>query len=297
MSLSLERRRWLWAYAFMAAPVLFFLVIRIAPTLYAFNVSLHNWDPIAERQPFVGTKNFERLWTDKLFWRALRNTVSYVVFSVPIGLTLSLLVALGLQRLTRFVGFYRLLYFIPYITSLVAVSWVWRWMYTPNGIFNNILSAIGVGRQGFLSSTTQSLPAIVAMTVWQGLGFQIVIFLAGLEGIPDVYYEAAELDGATEWQRFRFVTVPLLNPTIVFLAVVGVISSLQVFTQIRNMSPQGQGGPLDSTLSLVLYVYRLAFDSLPSKMGYGSAITVVLFLLILLVTLIQLKVLTRRYEY
>lgn len=297
MPLSLERRRWLWAYAFLAVPLLFFLVIRIAPTLYAFNVSLHNWDPIAEQQPFVGAKNFQRLGTDKLFWRALRNTVSYVVFSVPISLVLSLAIALGLQRLTRFVGFYRLLYFIPYITSLVAVSWVWRWMYTPNGIFNNVLSAIGVGRQGFLSSATQSLPSIVAMTVWQGLGFQIVIFLAGLEGIPDVYYEAAELDGATGWQRFRFVTVPLLNPTIVFLTVVGVISSLQVFTQIRNMSPQGQGGPLDSTLSLVLYVYRLAFDSLPSKMGYGSAITVVLFLLILLVTLIQLKVLTRRYEY
>jgi multiple sugar transport system permease protein len=297
MQLSLEKRRWLWAYAFLAIPLVFFLSIRIAPTLYAFRVSLHDWDPIALEKPFVGAKNFQRLWNDRLFWQAFRNTWLYVVVIVPISLAVSLAIALGLQRLTRFVGFYRLLYFVPYITSLVAVSWVWRWMYTPNGVFNTVLGFVGLPRQGFLSSPDQALYAIAAMTIWQGLGFQIIIFLAGLQSIPEVYYEAAALDGATGWQRFRHITLPLLNPTIVFLSVVGVIGALQVFTQIRNMSSQGQGGPLNSTISLVLYVYRLAFDSLPSRMGYASAITVVLFLMILAITIVQLKVLTRRYEY
>lgn len=297
MKLSLEQRRWLWAYAFLAVPMLFFLVIRIAPAIYSFRVSLHNWDPIALEQPFVGLKNYQRLGSDTVFWQALKNTWLYVIATVPLSLIISLSIALGLQRLTRFVGFYRVLYFVPYITSLVAVSWVWRWLYAPNGIFNELLRNIGLGPQKFLLGPDQALYSIVAMTIWQGLGFQIIIFLAGLEGIPEIYYEAAKLDGATGWAQFRHITLPLLNPTIVFLTVIGVIGSLQVFTQIRNMSSQGQGGPLNSTISLVLYVYRLAFDSLPSKMGYASAITVVLFAMIMIITIIQLKVLTRRYEY
>jgi multiple sugar transport system permease protein len=297
VQLSLEKRRWLWAYAFLGVPIVFFLTIRIAPTLYAFWVSLHQWDPIAIEHPYVGLANFRRMWHDEVFWKALRNTWVYVIVGVPAGLILSLMVALGLQRLTRYVGFYRLLYFVPYMTSLVAVGWVWRWIYTPNGVLNEGLSYLGIGPFKFLQSPDQAIYAIIAMTVWQGLGFQVVIFLAGLEGIPDTYYEAAALDGAGSVQRFFGITIPLLNPTIVFLTVVGVISSLQVFTQIRTMTSQGQGGPLNSTLSLVLYVYQQAFANLPSRMGYASAMTVVLFLMILAITIVQLKVLSRRYEY
>lgn len=297
MHLSLEKRRWLWAYAFLGIPLLFFLSIRIGPTLYAFNVSLHEWDPIALERPFIGLDNFRRLASDDIFWRSLRNTWVYVVVGVPVSLALSLTVALGLQKLTRFVGFYRILYFVPYVTSLVAVSWVWRWMYTPNGVYNEILGFVGLGPWKFLQSPSLAIYSIIAMTIWQGLGFQIVIFLAGLESIPDTYFEAAALDGATAWRRFRDITIPLLNPTLVFLAVVGVIGSLQVFTQIRNMTSQGRGGPLGSTISLVLYVYQQAFDNLPARMGYASAITVVLFLMILAITIVQLKVLTKSYEY
>lgn len=297
MHLSLARRRWLSAYLFLSIPILFFLAIRIAPTIYAFNVSLHNWDPIAIERPFVGLENFRRLASDGTFWRSLRNTWVYVIVGVPVSLILSLAIALGLQKLTRFVGFYRMLYFVPYVTSLVAVSWVWRWMYTPNGIVNEMLGGVNLGPFKFLQSPDLAIYSIITMTIWQGLGFQIVIFLAGLESIPDTYYEAAALDGATAWRRFRDVTFPLLNPTLVFLTVVGVIGSLQVFTQIRNMTSQGQGGPLSSTISLVLYVYRQAFEALPSRMGYASAMTVVLFLMILVITIVQLKVLTRNYEY
>jgi multiple sugar transport system permease protein len=289
--------RWLWAYILLAIPLAFFLSVRIGPTLYAFWVSLHQWDPIALNQPWVGFDNFRRIPEDDRFWASFRNTWLYVIVGVPTGLAFSLMIALGLQKLTRYVGFYRMLYFIPYMTSLVAVSWIWRWLYTPNGALNDILGTFAIGPFKFLQNPDLALYSITAMTVWQGLGFQIIIFLAGLEAIPDMYYEAAALDGASAWERFKGITIPLLNPTLVFLTVVGVISSLQVFTQIRNMTSQGRGGPLDSTVSMVLYVYQLAFDNLPSRMGYASAVTFVLFAMILLITVIQLKVLSRSYEY
>ena len=298
MRLTLERRRWLWAYAFLLIPVIFFLAIRIGPTFYAFWMSLHRWDPIAIDRPYIGLENFRNMADDQVFWKAMRNTWLYVILGVPISLLLSLVIALGLQRLTRYVGFYRVLYFAPYVTSLIAVGWVWRWMYMPNGLFNDVLGWVGLGPYGFLNTPGMALYSILAMTIWQGLGFQVVIFLAGLESIPPVYHEAASVDGASSWQRFRGITFPLLNSTLVFLVVTGVINYLQVFTQIRAMSSGGTGGPLNSTISLVLYVYQQAFQSLPSKMGYASAMTVVLFLMILVITIFQLKVLQRdNYDY
>jgi len=291
--LTLERRRWIWAYIFILVPFLFFLSIRIGPTLYAFWVSLHQWDPIALDRPFIGIENYQALVDDAVFWAAMRNTWIYVLVGVPVSLIISLAIAMGLQQLIRYVGFYRVLYFVPYVTSLVAVGWVWRWMYMPNGLFNDVLGGIGIGPFTFLGSPDTAIYAIIATTIWQGLGFQVIIFLAGLESIPSDYQEAAAVDGATAWQRFLNITIPLLNPTLVFLIVTGVISNLQVFTQIRAMSSQGTGGPLNSTISIVLYVYQQAFQSLPAKMGYASAMTVVLFVMILAITIVQLKVLSR----
>jgi multiple sugar transport system permease protein len=296
MRLTLERRRWLWGYAFIAIPLLFFLSIRIGPTLYAFWVSFHQWDPIALDRPFIGMDNYRTLVDDTVFWKAMRNTWIYVGVGVPLGLISSLVIALGLQKMIHFTGFFRALYFIPYVTSLVAVGWVWRWMYMPNGLFNDVLGWVGVGPFKWLGSPDMAIYAIIITTVWHGLGFQVVIFLAGLESIPQDYLDAAAVDGATAWQKFRDVVLPLLNPTLVFLVVTGVISNLQVFTQVRAMSSQGTGGPLNSTISIVLYVYQQAFQSLPSKMGYASAMTVVLFLMILLITIVQLKVLQRDTE-
>ena len=296
MRMTLERRRWLWGYAFIAIPLLFFLSIRIGPTLYAFWVSFHKWDPIAIDKPFIGLDNYRALVDDKVFWKSLRNTWIYVGVGVPLGLILSLSIALGLQRMIRFTGFFRALYFIPYVTSLVAVGWVWRWMYMPNGLFNDVLGFIGLGPYKWLGSPDMAIYAIIITTVWQGLGFQVVIFLAGLESIPQDYTDAAAIDGATGWETFRHIILPLLNPTVVFLVVTGVIANLQVFTQVRSMSSQGTGGPLNSTISMVLYVYQQAFQQLPAKMGYASAMTVVLFLMILAITIIQLKVLQRDTE-
>lgn len=293
MHLTLERRKWLWGYAFILIPLLFFLGIRIGPTIYAFWVSFHKWDPIALNRPWIGLDNYRELAHDKVFWKAMRNTWIYVLVGVPLGLSISLLIALGLQRIVRWSGFFRSLYFIPYVTSLVAVGWVWRWMYMPNGLINEVLGWFGISGTNWLGNPATAIYAIIITTVWQGLGFQVVIFLAGLESIPTDYLEAASLDGASGWQQFRDIIFPQLNPTLVFLVVTGVISNLQVFTQVRSMSSQGTGGPLNSTISIVLYVYQKAFQSLPSKMGYASAMTVVLFLIILVITVIQLKVLQR----
>jgi multiple sugar transport system permease protein len=295
--MTISQRRALTAYLLLLVPLAFFLFIRLLPTLSALQVAFYQWDMLSDERPFVGLSNFQRLATDQAFQAALSNTLKYVLLGVPSGLVLALAMALALTRVRRLAGLFRTLYFTPFITSLVAVSWVWRWLYQPQrGSINELLGLVGVPAQPFLQSTSQALPSIAAVNVWHDLGFQIVIFLAGLHAIPDIYYEAARLDGAGRWAMFRNITLPLLNPTIVFLAVTSAISSLQVFSQVQNMSAQGTGGPLNSTLSLVLYVYQKAFGG-AYQMGYASAMTVVLFALILAITVVQLRVLSRRYEY
>ena len=296
MRLSLSQRRAVSAYVLLVVPLLFFVFIRIVPTLSALQVAFYQWDMLSEERPFVGLANFQRLAADTVFSKALLNTLEYVLLGVPTGLVLALGIALALNRVRRFAGLFRTVYFIPFVTSLVAVSWVWRWLLQPQrGSINEVIGLLGIPPQPFLQSTSQALPSIVAVNVWHDLGFQVVIFLAGLQAVPETYYEAARLDGAGRWALFRSITLPLLNPTLVFLAVTSTISSLQVFTQVQNMSAQGTGGPLNSTLSLVLYVYQKAFGG-AYQMGYAAAMTVVLFGLILLVTLIQLRLLSRRYE-
>lgn len=295
--MSLAQRRALSAYILILIPLAFFIFIRILPTLSALQVAFYQWDMLSDERPFVGVSNFQQLATDNTFRAAIGNTLKYLVLGVPIGLIISLTIALALSHIKRLAGLFRTIYFVPFVTSLVAVSWVWRWLYQPQrGELNQLLALVGISPQPFLQSTSQALPSIVAVNVWHDLGFQIVIFLAGLNAIPELYYEAAKLDGAGRWALFRNITLPLLNPTMVFLAVTSGISSLQVFTQVQNMSAQGTGGPLNSTLSLVLYVYQKAFGG-AYEMGYASAMTVVLFTLILVVTLIQLRVLSRSYEY
>jgi len=187
---------------------------------------------------------------------------------------------------------FRAIYFIPFVTSTVAISWVWRWLYQPQyGFFNVVLTFLGIAQQPFLKNPSQSLYSITAVVVWQGLGFAIVIFLAGLKQIPQTYYEAAKIDGASRNQSFWRITLPLLNTSIVYLAVLQTISFLRMFDYVINMSTQGDGGPLNSTTAVTLRVYREAFSSF--DMGYASALTVVLFAIILLITILQLKVLTR----
>ncbi|TAH48578.1 MAG: sugar ABC transporter permease [Chloroflexota bacterium] len=294
--LTLGQRRMVWAYIFLFVPLVFFISIRVAPTLFAMSVSLFQWDILSPEKPWMGLENYRNLFHDDVFWKALTNTLLYVALSVPLALVFGLSVALLLQRAIHWKGFFRALYFIPFVTSTVAISWVWRWMYEPTfGPLNKLLALLGLPEQTFLANPDQALPSIVVAITWQAVGFYIIIFLAGLEAIPSDFYDAAKIDGADGWNLFRHITLPLLNPTIVFLTVIGTITGIQVFTQVLNMSYQGMGGPLNSTKSLVLFIYQQAFQSF--KMGYAAAGTVVLFAIILLITLIQLRVTSRRVEY
>lgn len=293
---SLKFHRIFWAYVFLAVPMAFFLYIRIWPALQAFDLSLREWNILSEARPYVGFENYAWLAGDERFRRALINTALYTIAGVPSQLVLGLTIAFLLNGITRLRGFFRGLYFMPYVVPVVAAAWAWQWLYSPNfGALNKVLGIFGIPPQGFLSDPSQALYAVTAVVVWQQLGFQIVLFLAGLQSIPLELYEAASIDGAGRWTLFRRITLPLLNPTIVFSVVMGTISYLQLFTQVVNLNFADQGGPLNSTLSVALYIYQVAFQRF--TMGRAAAITVVLFIIIMTVTLIQMKLVSRRVEY
>lgn len=289
--LSIAGKKAIWAYIFLFVPSIFYLVIRIYPAFSSFYISFTDWDIISLEKQFIGLENYQRMINDPVFSKTLSNTFRYVIFGLPVTLVLSFIIAYNLNKIKRGLGFYRTLYFIPYITSLVAVSWVWRWLYQPLplGFFNMLLSYFGLTQQPFLQSTSQALPSILAPTIWVEIGFQVIIFLAGLKAVPEFLYEAADIDGADNWQKLFKITIPLLRPTIIFLVVMCTIKYLRIFTQVYSMTYQGEGGPLNSTKPLVLYIYNTAFRSF--DMGYASSMTVVLFIIILFITLVQLRVL------
>ena len=212
---------------------------------------------------------------------------------MPIQLCLALAIALMLNEIRFMSTLYRILFFLPFVTSTIAIAWVFRMLYQPRfGLFNVVLQFLSLPQQPFLTRPQQALPSVLALVIWQGMGFAVIIFLAGLKQIPRTYYEAAEVDGASRWHTFRFITMPLLNPSIVYLLVLQTISFLRMFAPVVAMTEQGRGGPLDSTTTVVLRVYREAFQSF--NMGYASSLTVVLFAMILGVTIIQLSVTSRR---
>ena len=294
--MSLRTREALWAYAFLLIPFSLFLLIRIYPAFQAFYLSLHEWSADPSDRPFVGGENYSRLVSDARLGRALLNTGLYTLLGVPVQLALGLIAALLLQSIPRFRAFFRALYFAPYVVPAVAIGWVFSWMLSANfGVVNTLLDAVGIPPQPFLRSPAQALPTVTAVVIWQHLGFQIVLFLAGLESIPRTYIEAARIDGAGRWQMFRYIILPLLNGVIVFSAVIFTIRYLQLFTLVVNLNFTDQGGPIGSTLSVALYVYQLAFNRF--QFGYAAAVTVVLFVIVLIVTLVQLRLISRRVEY
>lgn len=290
-----NQRKKIWAYSVLALPLLYFIIVRIAPMLYTFKLAFSEWDLFSQTARYVGLNNFIRLFEDPVFWKSLQNTGLYVVIGVPATLFISLAFALLINRVTRFQGLYKTLYFLPYIVSLVAVSWIWRWMLRPEGFFNSMLELFSFPTQGFLRDPNQALLCIVAATVWRYIGFDVIIFLAGLKNIPLMYYEAAKIDGADGWQIFWKITFPLLNPTIVVLTIMNTIYYLRIFTQVVNMTQQGLGGPLNSTKPLVLFLYNQGFRRF--NMGYASTVTLVLFTLIVIVTLLQFRFVERKVSY
>lgn len=298
MKLTLRQRQVVWAYIFLSVSLVFFILIRWYPTILAFNISFRDWNVFQGSGEWVGLDNYKDIWEDLFKMRspikaAFWNTIRYVVFGVPLQMAIALGVALLLVQIRRFAGFFRAAYFVPFVTSFVAVAFVWNWLYAPQiGLINQTLDALGLPMQQFLRSPQQALPSITAVAIWRSIGFAIIIFLAGLQQIPDMYYEAARIDGANGWQLFWRITLPLLNPVIVYLSVLQTIAFLRMFDLVQNMT---NGGPLNSTTTVVLEVYSEGFGSY--NMGYAAALTVILFGLILLITVFQLRVLQRRVDY
>ncbi len=292
-NLSIAQKQIVWAWAFLAVPVLFYVSIRFYPTANAFLLAFQEWNLLGTRR-WAGIDNFVKLWHDPVFWIVFKNTMLYLIIGTPISLLISFIVAYHLDKVRFMHGFIRALYFLPFLTSTVAMAWVWRWFYqpVPIGLFNNFLASLGISQIAFLNSTSNALPAILAPAVWAGLGFQIIIFMAGLRAIPQTYYEAARIDGVSWWTTLWEITLPLLKPTIVFIVVFSSIGFLRIFDQVFNMTTNNPGGPLNSTKPLVLMIYDTAFNGY--NMGYAAAQTVVLFTVLLLVSLLQLRILRDR---
>lgn len=292
-NLTIRQKQVVWAWGFLSIPVVFYVAIRFYPTANAMLISFQDWNLLGTRT-WAGLDNYVKLWNDPSFWKVFRNTFAYLIIGTPVSLVLSFIIAYHLDK-TRFMhGTMRMLYFLPFMTSAVAMAWVWRWFYqpVPIGLFNNFLSSFGIPQIEFLRSTTNALPAILAPAVWAGLGFQIIIFMAGLRAIPKSYYEAARIDGVSSWAVLFEITIPLLRPTIVFIVVFSSIGFLRIFDQVFNMTTGDPGGPLNSTKPLVLQIYQSAFTDF--DMGYAAAQTVVLFLILLVVSLLQLYLLRDR---
>ncbi len=260
-----------------------FVAFTLYPIVYSLYLSFFNASLLSPNRTFVGLTNYSNLLQNPTFQKAVKNTIYYTLGVVPFGIALSLLVAVLLNGRLRLRSFFRAAFFAPVITSMVAVSIVWTWMLEPNyGLINNLLGLIGIAGPGWLTDPAWAMPSVILLSIWKNLGFNMVIFLAGLQNIPTEIYESASLDGVTPFQRTLYVTVPLMRGPIAFAVIVSMIKSMQVFGQIYVMTG---GGPANSTMVIVYYLYQQAFEFYRS--GYASAIAWVLFVAILLLTLIQ----------
>jgi multiple sugar transport system permease protein len=272
-------------YIFMAPTILVLGVFVVLPILYAVFLSLHKVRLLGGIEyRFVGLENFANLVTDERVWTALRNTIEYVVIVVPLQTILALILAVTLNSGIRGKNWWRILYFLPTVTSSAVLTLIFMWIYNTNGLLNNLLAFLRLPTYNWLGDPAVALKGIMLMNIWSTAPFFMVIYLAALQDIPQSLYEAAELDGASFWQKFINITVPILRPVTFFVLAMGIIGTFQLFDQSYIFS-NGTGGPNNATLTVVLLVYQSVFRYL--QMGYGAAIAFLLAIVIITATLIQ----------
>lgn len=271
-------------YLFISPWILGFVLFIAGPLVSSIVLSFTRYD-VLNPAKFIGFGNYSYMFTrDGLFWVSLFNTLYITVIGVPLNIIVGLSIALLLNLKVKGMAWYRTIYYLPSIVPIVASSILWLWILNPHfGVLNMILEYLGIPGPGWISSPLWSKPAIIMMRMW-GAGSTMIIYLAGLKGIPETLYEAAEIDGATTWKKFFHITLPMLTPTLFFTTVMGIIQSLQVFTQAFVMT---QGGPAQSTLFYVYHLYNNAFVYF--KMGYASALAWILFIITLVITALQIK--------
>jgi len=287
------------AYMFIAPSFLLFTVFLIVPVFASLYWSFTEYN-ILQPPKFVGFQNYANiLFHDPRFWKAMTNTVIFVIGTVPTSIVISLLLAMAIDQNIRFKNWFKTFFFIPSITSIIAISVIWKWLYASGkyGLFNHFLSSIGIPPVNWLG-VDWTLPSIIMMSVWGGLGYNMILFIAGLQGIPQVFYEAAEVDGASDWDKFRNVTLPLLRPTMLFVSIMSIISAFQVFEQVYIMTYNSEGavgGTLDCALTIVAYLYETGFQRF--SMGYASALAYLIFFVLFIVTIINMKIVEKKIEY
>jgi multiple sugar transport system permease protein len=275
--------------AWMVAPAVILLVtFVIVPIALTFALAFTDAKLVSPTGPsFIGFDNFTRLFDDAVFWKYLRNTVVFALFVVPFQAGFALGLALLINVKIRGVNFFRTVYFLPVVTSMVVISMLWMFMYQPDGLINGLLAKVGITGPNWLGDTRTALAAIIFMSIWQNVGFHMIIWLSGLQTISPTLYEASALDGATPWQQFKFVTWPGLRQTRTFILITITIAALGLFTQVNIMT---QGGPLDSTGTVVFQAVRAGFQQ--QQTAYASAISLIFFILVLVISLVQ-RYLTR----
>lgn len=286
-------RRHLTGWLFIGPVILGIMSFQVVPILVSLFASLTRWSGLTP-PVFIGVDNYVQLTTDDQFFRTtLRNTLYFVAGHVPLTILIALGLALLCNRQMRGVNVFRAAYFVPSISNIVAISVVWFWIYQPrSGLLNATLSQVGIDGPAWLSSLTWAMPAVIVVSVWQGVGYPMIILLAGLQSIPENLYDAAKIDGAGSWNRFRNITLPLLTPTFFFLMITQFIASFQVFGIIYVMT---NGGPANATSVYIYYLYQNAFSF--GRMGYASAMAWILFVILALITFVQWKLQKRWVFY
>ncbi|MFM7471132.1 MAG: carbohydrate ABC transporter permease [Nodosilinea sp.] len=279
------------AYLFLLPALLALGISVFWPALQAFYLSFTSFGVDLTVAPtWVGWANVQRLWADRVFWQAVGNSLVYLAGVVPILTIAPLLLAILVNRSLPGMHWLRVAYYSPVVVSMVVAGIAWRWLYAENGLFNQVLKGLGLTQQGipWLTSPTLALISVMVVTLWKGLGYYMVIYLAGLQGIPQDLYEAAAIDGSDGWRRHRDITVPLMRPYLLLVAVISAIAATKVFEEVYIMT---QGGPRNSSKTIVYYVYEQAFEKL--EISYGCTIGLALFLVILVLSIVRFTVAAR----
>jgi ABC-type sugar transport system permease subunit len=280
-----RRRQLVFAFLFILPALINFAIFRYIPIVQAIRASLYQYSLLGGYGDFIGLQHYQRMLTDPTFWRSLQATGLFVLYKVPLQIALSLGLAMLLSRQTVGTAIVRSAILTPMVTSIIVVSIIWAMMYqSSNGLFQSVLVTVGLKKMAFISDPRYALPAISVMMIWKDIGFSFIIFVAGLKGISETYYEAAIVDGANRWQRFTNITIPLLRPVLMFVIVTQTIFSFQVFVPVYQMT---RGGPLDSTKVIVYYIYEQGFRL--QDMGYASAMSVVTLVLLLMISWVQMR--------
>ena len=283
---KVRHKKFSWTpYLFLLPAIAFLSLTSFLPIFQAIYLSFTNYDFIGNPN-FIGWENYTKLWSDRTFWKVMNNTLIYLIFVVPSLVILSLVLAILVNQKLRSIKFFRAVYYFPVIVSVVVAGIAWKWVYAENGILNYFLSIISWQpvKIPWLTNPQTAIFAIMAVVIWRGIGYYMVIYLAGLQAIPADLYEAAAIDGSDGWQKHFDITIPLMQPYIILVSIISSISAMKIFEEVYIMS---QGGPANSTKTVVYYLYDKGFTSL--EMGYASAIGVFLFLIIFVISILTYK--------